>query len=158
MRLIVGIVSLVFLLASDAAAQDNLSTQRELLGDRPDFEVIVEEFDDQGRSVGLTEARMRTAVETRLFELGLPLREGALSYIYVRVVALPSGDWHVYHATVDFKRTIPGAMVPYHSHFFAVWHADTIGTAATSEAKDQVIDSVLDLVDQFANDYLAVND
>jgi len=151
-------MSLVFLLASDAAAQNDLSTQRELLGDRLDFEVIVEEFDDQGRGVGLTEALLRTAVETRVFELGLPLRQGALSFLYVKVAALPSGDWHIYHATVDFKRTIPGAMVPYHSHFFAVWHADTIGTAATSEAKDQVIDSVLDLVDQFANDYLAVND
>ncbi len=158
MRFFVLLISLVCLVPPDAAAQEDRSYQRELLGDRPEFEVIVEEFGDAGRSLGLTQVRVRTAVESRLFELGMPPREGALSYVYVKVVALPSGDQYVYHATVDFKRTIPGAMVPYHSRFFPVWHGDTLGSVATSGAVDHVIDSVLGLVGELANDYLAVND
>ena len=157
MRRTAIMVSLLCLLPAGTAAQEDRSYERELLVGRPEFEVIVEEFDDEGRTVGLNQVRLRTAIESRFFELEMPLKDGAIPYVYVKVVALLSEEDYVYHATVEFKQIIPGAMGPYHTRFFQVWHADTLGIAARSGAADHVTDAVMDLVDEFANDYLAVN-
>jgi hypothetical protein len=132
-------------------------------------QVIIETMKPVMERMGLTEQLLQTDVELRLRKAGVPVLSQAerlplpdMPWLYVRVAGLEdrttSGHLlgYAYAIVVGFYQNVllardfspyPGART---------WDAERIGI--TSRDAGRVIrDAVGDLVDQFINDYLAVN-
>lgn len=156
----VAFITLVALLVPDGAAAqaDASSAAADLLADLPEFDVVVDSLDDAARRLGLNATRIQTGVESRLFELGLPFRSGAIPYLFVGVGGPVGADSYVLHVSVELRRTVPGAIGPYFSHFFPVWRMDTLATVGTESTVADVLAVVAGLVDTFAIAYETVNE
>ncbi len=106
---------------------------------------------------GLTEQILQTAVELRLRQNGIPLEEDvALPYLYVNVSALEDDELYAFAVLVVLKQraSLSNGLTVY----AATWNTGRIGIGMVGRDNlRNVRESVLEKVNEFSNDYLAVN-
>ena len=143
--------------AAPALAQDDV--ERENLTDVREINVIVEELAADAEAAGLTDELLDAAVERRLEERGVPLgnsRNAADLYITVGTHQGGSTGLYAYCVRVSVEQlvTIEGNQL---RALVGTWDLDALGTVGAGNLP-QVERVVLQIVDAFTEDYLAVND
>lgn len=147
-----------------------LSDEQKSLRGLSGVNLIVEEIKPALEKYGLSRDRIRTETELRLRRAGITVfprisvsQGGDFYYLYVNVQVMDAGDGsYVFNVEVEFIQegllsrfasnkypTLPQQMV-------STWSNSTLGIAGR-EKLSSIKDAVTDLVDQFANDYLAAN-
>ena len=160
---IVALVACVVGFAALVAAQDTALDLLErderdsLTGIRP-IKVVVEGMQAGAERDGLTAQLLQAAVELRLRLNGIPLSDGALPYLYVRVntMKLSTMPNYVYCIDVAFKQAVQIVTTGRLVVRATTWERGSVGIRPADELRG-VRDRVLDYVDEFSNDYLAVN-
>ena len=142
------------LLAAQAGAQ---TLGRDSLNSIGPIDVVIEGGTPGAKRDGLTRQMLQTAVEVRLRQKGIPLDEDASPYLYVKVNTVKSGEQYAYCVSVELHQKVLGLAKP------TVMDARTwrtigfLGLVSAARLRDVVRDGVLELVDSFSNDYVAVN-
>jgi hypothetical protein len=137
-------------------------TQRIGLAGIDKFRVVVEELDGDAEQVGITEGAIRTHVELRLRQSGLPVTAEQLpQFLYVRVsvVSLDGGSLGAYFVATEFNRLlrIPIKQIPGARMLATTWNSGSRGGGRVGSIAERVR-STLDLhLDEFCNDFLAAN-
>jgi Putative peptidoglycan binding domain len=131
----------------------------------PGIEVVIEQLTSEVEQAGLTVQQLRTDVELRLRQAGIPLlskeerfRVPGAPYLYVRVTAMlhsPSLRLFAYPSGVALNQRV------YLEHdtsrlFAPTWYVETIGTVGATNIH-YLRALTRDQVDQFINAYLSVN-
>jgi hypothetical protein len=108
---------------------------------------------------GLTKDAIRTAAELRLRRHRLPLtdRDGTPA-LYVAVDSVKHPYGHAYSLTVKFRQLASLVLRSSDSRPLSAvtWEAGFVGTIGAEELRN-LIEDVERLIDEFSNDYLAVN-
>ena len=138
--------------------------------------VHVAEYSD-ATIVGLSSESLSTAVELRLRQSGITVdEEGAALFVFVSVLDRQVAGAYAYEAEIRLLegvyalRNMRADLDPYPAsrrefverveeniHTGATWRSSVLGLAVSNTARTRIRDSVLELVDRFANDYLAAN-
>ena len=139
-----------------AGAQDD--NERDYLIDLREVNVFVDDLSPAAEAAGLTRDGLEAAVEARLRERGVPRGRSQLAGdLYVRVATHRSTTGlFAYFARVSLQQlvTIEGNQ---ERAFVDTWDLDSLGTVGEGNLP-QVQRAVLQIVDAFIDDYLAVND
>ena len=120
--------------------------------------VTVENISDsEARRAGLTPERVKTDVELRLRQLGVPVRDDASEYLYVNVNLIDTNEglW-AYSISVDLRQYAYLYRDLDIGAYGTTWSRGSIGTVGARKLAT-IRDAVKDYVDAFANDYLAGN-
>jgi hypothetical protein len=122
--------------------------------------VLVEDLDSQIERDGLSASQIKTDVELRLRRNGIKVDDNSRNYldVFVKVLkAQPPGP-RGYAYSIDVTVIQPALLerdkspVP----LATTWQAGVLGTLSPESLRD-IRGFVLDYVDKFINDYLAVN-
>ena len=116
----------------------------------------MEELGSDAERDGLTQRMLQTAVELRLRQNNIPLDEDAIPYLYVNVSALAPdvGGIYAYAIWVQLKQL--ASLSNGLTAIATTWDNGYIGTVGRNNLRN-VREDVLEQVDRFSNDYLAVN-
>ena len=175
--------SLLVVVALALVTPDGLQAQRpDLLAGLDSIRVAVEPLSPAGQNAGLSEEALKSAVELRLRETGIPVSADGTGILYVdlNVVAVADSDGYAFsqrltlnemvflvrHATdmyfdyspVDQPRTLGDFVLNQPRLVASTW--ETVGRAGTTpsdNAAEFMRDRVLEDVDAFAHDYLEGN-
>ena len=142
-------------LAEPVAAQ---STGRDSLAGIGPVSVGIENIEPNAQRDGLTRELLQTAIELRFRQNSIPIGEEPFPYLYVRVNALKleSRPSYVYSVEVSLVQNVQTVRAGLFVNARTWHHAGIVGIISAADLRD-VRDSVLDMVDEFSNDYLAVN-
>ena len=138
-----------------AVVHTQSDAHRETLRGIGPVRVAIERMNPDAERDGLTEQSLKTTVELRLRQNGIPLGDVASPFLYVRVSTRERGDLYAYSIDAELRQlvTVPnGRMVIAPTWFIA----GLIGSVGSNNLQN-LRDSVLDGVDEFSNDYLAMN-
>lgn len=153
-------ISVLALSSLSFAAQGAASDRKiPLVGATP-FLVLVEDLRNEDQFRGqLTANGIRTSVELRLRQLGLPVVGGDTAFVfYVNVHAMTTSSQQVvYDAPVQFQELLPHPRLADRAMLVTTWSTSTLGTVPLTRSGEAIRESVVELVDEFANDYLAAN-
>lgn len=120
------------------------------------IDVLVENMDLEDEQDGLTKQMLQTAVELRLRQNGIPIDENASPYLNVNVNAMKH-DTGLYALCIQVSLKQPVRLVTgLVTTRATTWDVGTVGIGGANNLR-QARDAVLDYIDQFSNDYLAVN-
>ena len=151
-----AVVVLGSILLTTAVALAQTDPERDSLRGIGPIAVGVENMYPETERDGLTQRGLQTAVELRLRRNGIPL-DDTFRYFYVRVTTLKNdaGGFYAFNLTAELKQPVTasnGVVI-----IAATWATPgLLGMVRTENLRD-VRDDVLDAVDEFSNDYLAVN-
>ena len=147
-------------------AQIHVTHDRETLRGLKGFYVLIEE-DDGITQAGLTEKILRTYVELKLRKAGLrvlTIDEMLLTlgrphlYVSVNAIELKSRREFIYSVNVAFKQDVILFRKGSNKTSGVTWGKNRfLGTTPETNAWRNIREAVSILVDQFMNDYLAVN-
>jgi hypothetical protein len=126
--------------------------------DRPyAADVLIEQLSERATSLGLTEARIRGLLQTRLRELGISLTdERQAPYLYVNLTVLSTAAT----VTLEFKRrvemVVDGERVP---KYATVWKDLVLLTypSVSHRDGDRVMEALGDMLASFAADFILAN-
>ena len=121
--------------------------------------VLVEELDPEHERDGLTVELLRTGVESRLRQHGILLGEPFVNptlYVSVDAVRWLAEPSYVYSANLEVRQIVQIRATKRVVYGATTWNHGVIGTIQASRLRD-IRETVLDLVDEFSEDYLAVN-
>lgn len=168
-RLIITLLTLGFPLPQDNTIHQQ---QRETLRGLSGVYVLVEQIRVDMESDGLTHDRIQTDVELRLRKAGIPvlskeqmLKAPGMPNLYINIQSIRSAIYRGYSYSlevsldqdVSLTRTVISTNPTYHPTITAsTWSRTLVGTAPVDELST-IRRSIADYVDQFINDYLAVN-
>ena len=157
MRTLCRVVLLFFVAITVAFPATAQSSKRDALTGIGPIRVVIEGISlpsvDQGR---LSDTMLQTAVELRLRQNDVPVDDEVVPYLYVRVNAVTTGDGlYGYGIDVELK-TIVQIEATGREAWATIWDMGSAATIGGNHLRD-LRDTVLDHVDQFSNDYLAVN-
>ena len=157
--LVILFVSFFF---ADAVAQ--LVSARESLRGLDGVSVVVEELNSDARRGGISESQLETDTELRLRRNGVRVTQPTFPYLYVRVIALRdttvSGRELGYSTAIEVSLMELAVLIrePLHTVAARTWRkVGLISSADSSSFRRRVREQIQDLVDQFSNDYLAMN-
>ena len=148
----------------DLSAQTYLIEDRETLRGLKGFHVLVAELKDDIKQAGLTGSILKTDVELKFRKAGIRIltRDEALLtpgkphlFVQVRAIKLKSPRGLFYLALVSFGQDAILSRNHSIQTSLVTWEDSFLGT--TSEPLRSIREAVSDLVDEFMNDYLAVN-
>jgi len=130
------------------------------LKDLQAIRVLVEDLNSEGRRTGLTEEQVKTDVELQLRKVGIRVDESASEFLYVSVQILEAEaiDHFVYCLLVALRQ--PVTLIRDSSIFAiaATWDRESFGIVPEDRApRNNIRESIRNLVDNFLNDYLTVN-
>ncbi len=150
-------IAVVVLMSVVARIGGQEASERETLRGLGPIRVVVEELCSDAERDGLTQRMLQTAVELRLRQNGIPLEEDvALPYLYVNVSALEDDELYAFAVLVVLKQraSLSNGLTVY----AATWNTGRIGIGMVGRDNlRNVRESVLEKVNEFSNDYLAVN-
>lgn len=123
------------------------------------FGVLVEDLGDDAKALGLTEERIKTAVELRLRSLGISVRSTSQSpYLYVRTNVACSDVAPMCAANIEVSMTLLVALPGRATCDAPIWNTAALVIAGKNTIRDTLIrDYLIQSVDRFANNYLAVH-
>lgn len=158
------IAALVVLFVACVLSPLNAQDESEMLRGLPGVYVVVGDIDPEIARGGLTKAAVKTRVDLRLRTHGIPvltedewnetdtfphLAIGLAAFYHEDALVIYTLDVNMYeYVTLDRNTDIGG--------YVATWETGEVGVELPSDLMD-ILDSIDGLVDQFANDYLAVN-
>jgi hypothetical protein len=154
----------LFLLSTPLAhALDTEITRRSLRGLKG-VEVTIENLPPDVEQNGLTVSVIRTDVELKLRQAGIPVLPAspgtATPYLYVNVSATLDRDRGIWAFVIraELKQDAvsvrdPSVLLP----GVTTWDVGTVGGVTKQSFRTLMRDDVKDLVDQFLNAYLSVN-
>ena len=144
----------------DLSAQTYVSSYRETLRGLKGFYVLIEKLHDDIKQAGLTESILKTDVELKLRKAGIRvLTEDDMyltpgtPYLHVSVNAFKSRSF-VYCVKVSFRQDVILSRNRSVETSAVTWIQSFLGISSDLRPIREVVS---DLVDQFMNDYLAVN-
>ena len=174
---------LFVVVALTLVAPDGIQAQRpDLLAGLDSIRVAVEPLSPTGQNAGLSQESLKTAVEMRLRETGIPVSQDGTSLLYVdlNVIAMADSDGYAFsqrltlnemvflvrHATdvyvdyspVDQPRTLGDFVLNQPRLVASTW--ETVGRTGTTppdNAAKFIVDRVLEDVNAFASDFLDGN-
>ena len=135
------------------------------------FFIGVEYLSEDAKNLGLSRELIQSKVEVQLRKDGLPVVDEATKdeslkkpgyggeYLYVQITAakLDSG-YFAFYIDLEFCQIVKlyrnGAWGPEAT----TWDTGRIGLMTSAPGKDEIIGDLLDLVDEFSNDFLSVNE
>jgi len=122
------------------------------------FSVVVEGLDPDLERYGVTKKQLQTAVELRLRKAGLPVRDGVtLPYLYINVNSLIHDDGTAsISIRVEFKQAVRLERDPTLSTMATTWDAGGVASYGVRRLRE-IVNYIGDFVDQFVNDFLAMN-
>ncbi len=140
-------------LAVPATAQ-----QRDNLTGIGPIRVVIEDLRPDIEVEGLTRTMLQTAVELRLRRNGVPLADSVSLFLYVRVNAGRRQGSGMFAYSTDVQLNTPVEIIATGrtANTATIWSHSEVGTVGADKVR-QIRDSLLDYVDRFSNDYLAVN-
>ena len=145
-------ITLAVITSTSELADSGLGSGLEVAKNTPIY-VLVEELDDDGKGIGLTDDLIRNKVELRLRQNGIRIANKITGMsLYIRVTVYGG----VYGFNVSFHRLVDYTV---HSKSYVVF-AETynkFGHGMHAGNLRYVIDSILDGVDIFLGDFLRVN-
>jgi len=164
--LLIGV--LLAFVVGPALGQEYIATSVDrwkILRGLPGVEVVVEDMEPDAERDGLRKSVLQTAVELRLRSNGIKVltQEDAIAatprmaYLYVKVTAYKNSDGlYAFSPRVELKEVAflhsnPPMLTP-----ASTWQAFLVGTAGATYLRG-VQDGVLELVDEFCNDFLRAN-
>jgi hypothetical protein len=135
----------------------------------PAFKVLLEDIAPAGIEAGLDKQELTTAVELRCRMAGMPIRPSSdfsdfIGILYVWVLPIqehyaggkPTGDY-AFAMSVEFVQLVSLQRDPSISSLGTTWSKVTIVTTPREGAARFCRETLVDLVDQFLNAYLAQN-
>lgn len=169
LALLVLVSALVCASADTTSMQDGMDVIRRMpLVELPSVSVLVVVIrEDTQQKDGLSKDTLKTAVELRLRTLGIKviteeesLKEPGWPYLYVRVGVMRSNAYPIYFFTngVVLKQNVTMDRPPKLWITGAItWETSSQGLCPGQDLAKVITENVLEMVDKFANDYLAVN-
>lgn len=176
-KMLLAIICLTFALpvtAQNSLFEKQKATLRGLTG----VYVLVEKINDSVKDYGITENQIRTDVELRLRKAGIRVLSQSESfntpgepYLYIKIGIVniqTSGDnfrfGYAYDITVSLEQDVllerkimadknTPVQIPISA---ATWERGTLGVLPKADVRS-IRDDVNDYIDQFINDFLAVN-
>lgn len=125
--------------------------------------VILIGLDPDAELRGLTKQALKTDVELRLRELGIPVlsleqldRENGCPCLNLKVRILKNGGLFAYSLDLYLVELVTPSRDPTRTLFARVWNSSLIGTVGIQNIQ-QLRKVAIDTVNEFANDYLAAN-
>jgi hypothetical protein len=154
-RLALGIA--LPLLTAPAWGQDSLAQRATLKGVNI-VEVVVEEVDPVAERDGLTQSQLRTEVELRLRQAGIPVGPTLTGHLYVNVDTVKSddGQTYAYNVLLQYMQQVVLARDPKAPLFATTWETGGVGMIGANRLR-QVRRHVATYVDQFITAYLEQN-
>ena len=163
----VGVVIglLVVFLATDAQAQQFLSTGRDTLRELPGVEVIVEPLPAELEQSGFTASALRTNVEAQLRAGGITIYASqtenpspAKAYLYVHLNGLTSpGQGYALSAQVHLRQTLRSLVTGSAIVNAMSWDQHVLVVLPRGLAIQSIGGEVRSLVDRFVQDWRAVH-
>lgn len=147
------------------SAQNDIDPESETLRGLEGVMVIVEELSPDIVADGVTEAMIKSAAEKRLKAAGIEVltEEKMLDtpgfpflYINLNSIKLPGGGGYIYSIKTELYQVVALIRDTENICFASTWESSMVGILSESQVKT-VVDTVLELVDEFAEDYVAVN-
>jgi hypothetical protein len=160
MRFYAAFVVVFLFWAPIAHADDDENTRPSLRGLKG-VAVIIEDLKPEIEQNGLTVSAIRTDVELKLRQVGIPIiglvNTPGKPFLHISVDVLRSErpTWP-YVITVELRQMIFLTRDPSISVHLATWDVSSFGTIPKQNLRN-LRDSVKDLVDEFINVYLAAN-
>jgi hypothetical protein len=126
--------------------------------------VLIEDLGPNKQEVGgLTTSQLQSDVELKLRKVGIRVltkEEWSATkgspYLYVRISPVVQPDFYAYSIEVELKQVVVLLRAPIYVSG-ATWSTGSAGSVGKTNFVKGLRDSVGDLIDQFINDYLAVN-
>jgi len=141
--------------------------QREPLRGLTGVNVLVEAIESEMVKYGVPSREMvQTKVELRLRSAGIQvltedesIKSLGSPYLYINLnpMKLPADKGATYNIDINLKENVRLVRNPSMSCFAATWHVSCLGGASSSQITAGIQQSLDDLIDEFINDYLAVN-
>jgi len=148
----------LFCVASVSGQSHPREYQRKVLVGINAVRVVVEGLDSDAVHFGLSKDRLRTLTELRLRQSGISVSPDARPFVYVRVNLLKLDGVRGCAAHVDVRvRALVQLVHSSKTAFAAIWSEGTVLIGPSSSCKQHVEDALGELLDLFANDYLAAN-
>lgn len=150
------VIPAILIICSSAFAPAQSLKQRALMGINS-LEVLVESIDAEADLRGsLTRQGITTAIELRLRQLGVPVANNQGHYtLYVNINVMLAGPSVLYGIEVHLIEILntgsPRGFIP-----VVTWTSGALGIRAFERAGD-IRGRVIEIVDQFANDFLTAN-
>lgn len=165
MRLSTLLLSFALVQAAQAQEPSDGQTPTHLVGQdiltRVDtFRVLAEDINDGAKKeLGVTAERLQTAVELRLRTLGLPVTSsGSAPTLHVRLNVVCSSVVDICAVNVDVSMSRLVTLPRRASCLATIWNTSGHYIGGKITFKDSLIrDTLMENVDIFANDYLAVH-
>jgi len=156
---IFSIVVVILLLSSGVMTQ---TSRKETLKGLKGFDVLVEELNSDIEKDGLHRSSIQTDVELKLRMAGIKVlteEEGKRedTYLYIRVSSVKYKDsMYSYRIGVEFCQYVYLYRDTDIHCYATTWRIGKIGLLGVNRVKE-IRDTIKDMIDQFINDYLAVN-
>jgi hypothetical protein len=161
MKRYVTVVPLLLLISTATAlGQARLDLNRAPLKGLKKFHVLIESFDAESQSAGLSTEQLRTDVELRLRRSRVPVQDsGYDAYLYVNVnpLRLSVGNAWAYAIHVGFRDSVTLDRDKSIGCLAETWDTGGIFVVPTGKLVANVREHIGDYVDKFINDYLAAN-
>ena len=140
--------------AVPATAQE----QRDNLTGIGSIYVVVEPIRSDAERDGLRTTMLQTAVELRLRQNGIPIADAPTSVLHVQVDTNRHSQLggYAFCTVVTLVTTVQVEATGRTVYAAGIWSVGSVGSVGTDNVR-QIRDYVLDYVDQFSNEYLAVN-
>ncbi|MGH2359408.1 MAG: hypothetical protein ACRDGM_02550 [bacterium] len=166
---VVAAVILVLVWTAGGFARTDEETMKEL--DRETLRglqgvyVLVEHLEPTIERDGLRRDQIRTDVELRLRQAGIPvpteeerLRTPGTPYLYIRVASHSDSGLHAFHIAVELRQAVllernPAKFVGARTTWEFIGAVGTVGSSKVRKLREVIADAV----DEFINAYLTVN-
>ena len=163
MRKIILLMVFSLLICSPGFAGTPVSQRESLEGVGP-VEVVVS-MGQQKSDVSLSEHGLKASIELRLRSLGISVADNykkqsaayPFLWVSVRILSDDKLGVNVYSVAALFAQLTTSKIFPNRTINSTTWYDTTNGWAGDQVARDGIKESLLELVDRFANDYLAMN-
>jgi hypothetical protein len=150
--------SLALLLPAGQASADDSQLERNTLRGLATFSIVVDPPESELQDRGLTVAAIQTEVEQRLLKAGLRVDNSAKEFVGIRIIAAHGKrtDFAVC-VTLGVYQAVCLRRNPTIITAAPTWTAESILLVPPRQFREAWIDSVDQLVDQFANAWKATN-
>ena len=137
---------------------------KESLIELPGVQVVVEDLDEESeKSTGLTRRVLATTLELRLRQNGIRVVSAAVAlnaslYLHVGILPLSGRPSCVYTVNLRMNQRVRLVRNPTKMVGAVTWKVPGwLGRGSCGDVKRKVLDLVTESVDEFANDYRAMN-
>lgn len=159
---IILITVAVLLLVSPCVDAENyfpfVTDDKETLRGIKGINVLIEHIAPEAERFGLTEGKLQTDVELKLRMAGIEVSQiEPYPFLYVNINTSHGSGIFAYNITVSVDQLVSLERNPNLKFFATTWNEGMLGSTWERYLEIRVRNTIKDLIDEFLNDYLAVN-